>query len=379
MHGIKAVFIVFWMGLASVVLAEGVSVPVTFEYDGIRYKHDAFLKGLSISASADIDGDGREETIVMFPASDEHDFPRAFAFVSGRQYQFRIPTYEYPKKIEAMDIDGDGRREIFLYAYGGVRYTKLFVFKYEDGPGLHKLFENGSHLGIEVSLESEGATIRVGRPVRPEEGWGTASAEPRWEVYRYDGQVFEYKAEASTSPQVPEPREYLGLASKYIASDMRQLEQEPAVRARLGDTLVYRKETLTPDDQGAAQTFSPQTRDMTRVRRDVQREFRPVRKEDFGTAYGFYLKQGLSWEDGAEGLTRGCSRAEGVSCYYVDKMEDVAVPAGVFRDCFKIVVDNIPETDARWYCPGVGVVKSVYRRPASLISVISELEEIRRK
>ncbi|MBF0122196.1 MAG: hypothetical protein HQL21_02155, partial [Candidatus Omnitrophica bacterium] len=135
----------------SFVHAKGMSIPAAFLYEGISYKYDAFLKDLVISFDADIDGDGREESIVMFPASDDMNLPRAFTFVYGNGYEFHIPTYEYPKKVEAIDIDHDGRKEIFLYAYGGTRYTKLFVFKYEGAKGLHKLFENGSTLGVEFS------------------------------------------------------------------------------------------------------------------------------------------------------------------------------------------------------------------------------------
>jgi len=48
---------------------------------------------------------------------------------------------------------------------------------------------------------------------------------------------------------------------------------------------------------------------------------------------------------------------ERISHYnYVEKIEDVAVPAGTFKKCFKIVYRGIPDETAVWYCPGTGVV-----------------------
>ena len=315
----------------------------------------------------------------MFPASDDQNSPRAFTFIYGDGYEFHIPTYEYPKKIEAIDIDHDGRKELFLYAYGGTRYTKFFVFKYEGEKGLHKLLENGSALGIELSMEDKTPMIKVGRAMGADEGWTLPNSEPRWEVYGWNGNDFQYQAEASTAPQTPEPQEYQGLVGAYTAVHGQNISSGAVVRAKKGDTLVYHKETVTLDDYGPEQMINPDTGRTVRVSREAHQAFKVIKKEDFGEAYGFYLKPGLSWEEGKNGFTQRCSRNSGTRCYYVQKVEDVSVPAGVFKGCFRIVADNIADVDASWYYPGIGVVRSEYRRHGTVLNVVSELEQIIRK
>ncbi|MBF0123049.1 MAG: hypothetical protein HQL21_06555, partial [Candidatus Omnitrophica bacterium] len=258
-------------------------------------------------------------------------------------------------------------------------YTKLFVFKYEGAKGLHKLFENGSTRGVEVSSEGGIPMIKVGRPMGPDDSWTFPIPEPRWEVYQWDGREFRYQALASTAAQTPEPREYQGLVGTYKTVDSQAVSSGSVPRVKKGDKLVYRRETVVVDDAGKEQIYSQEVGDTFRVSRESHQEFKVVKKEDFGEAYGFYLKPGLSWEDGRKGLTQSCSRETGKPCYYVEKVEDIAVPAGIFRNCFKIVMDNASDFDARWYYPGIGIVRSEHRGQAPLLRVSSVLEEIIRQ
>lgn len=348
---------------------QAVSIPVTFSHDGAVYKYDAFLKDMVLTLREDIDGDRRDETIVMFPASDENNVPQAFAWIQGQGYEFRIPVYEYPQRLEAVDLDQDGARELFFYAYGGIRHQRLFVFRYEREKGLRKLFENGSARGVFFSVDNGIPTIKVGQDSRGDEGWAPSLPEPRWEVYQWDGQDFRYAPSASTAEQTSAPRVEAASGRHPVRTD----------RIKKGDTLIYRHETVRADDQGTEEITISRDDPGFRVSRETHQEYQVVRREDFGEAYGFYLKTGLAWEEGRPGLTQRCSRKPGTTCYHAQKTEDVAVPAALFQSCFKIVIDNIPELDVRRYCPGTGVVRSEYRRDMPFLHRVVELESINRK
>jgi len=195
------------------------SIPAEFNYEGVLYKHDDSFKDLESALKADIDGDSAEETVVMFQARDKDGIPVAFAFVYGKDYKIEIPLHDYPGKIEAIDIDHDGKKELFLYSHGGAHYTKLFVYKDEGGKGLHKLFENGSACPVEFEFSKNISTIKVGRANWEKEGWSYASGEPLWEVYAWDGKEFVYDKKLSTTPIITEEEEvgrYVGKAKKLM-------------------------------------------------------------------------------------------------------------------------------------------------------------------
>jgi len=193
--------------LTSLAYASENLIPLEFQYDGRHYKHDEGFKEFESSAKADINGDSKEETIVMFQTRDDADTPAAFAFIYGQDYEFRVPLHDYPGKIEAIDIDHDGKKELFLYSHGGMHYTKLFVFKDEGEKGLHKLFENGSACPVEFEFRNEVPTIKVGRADWNKEGWNYAGGEPLWEVYIWDGKEFVYDKKLSTTPIISEQEE----------------------------------------------------------------------------------------------------------------------------------------------------------------------------
>lgn len=193
-------------------------IPSQFEYEGVKYTYDPTFKEFESIVKADIDGDSREETIVMFGTREKAVIPFAFVFVYGKDYEFRIPLYDYPGKIEVIDIDGDGKKELFLYGHGGAHYTKLFVYKYERNR-LHKIFENGSACPVEFDAKSK--IIKVGRANWEEKDWCYASGEPLWEVYQWNGKEFEYKRELSTTEQISELEEAERFVNQVL-SDIKE-------------------------------------------------------------------------------------------------------------------------------------------------------------
>lgn len=81
------------------------------------------------------------------------------------------------------------------------------------------------------------------------------------------------------------------------------------------------------------------------------------------------LAVGMKWDQG-EG------REDNAYCYYVEKKEDVKVPAGIFKGCFKIVYVTCPDDQAWWYCPGIGVVKYEYHHHGTITNILRELKGI---
>jgi hypothetical protein len=49
----------------------------------------------------------------------------------------------------------------------------------------------------------------------------------------------------------------------------------------------------------------------------------------------------------------------------VDSKEDLHVPAGTFRDCYRVRLSTLPDTLVHWVCPGVGIAATEYRHHGS--------------
>lgn len=219
-------FIVAWiiliLSIPLVYAGENI-IPSSFEYDGVHYKYDEFFKELESIAKADIDGDSKEETIVMFQTRDDTaDAPQAFVFIYGQDYEFRIPIYDNPGKIEAIDIDHDGKKELFLFSHGGMHYTNLFVYKYEGKKGLHQLFKNGSACPVELEFKDGVPIIKVGRANWKDKDWCYASPEPLWQVYVWNGKKFIYNRRLSTTPEISEWKEVKRTVAAYESRNKKR-------------------------------------------------------------------------------------------------------------------------------------------------------------
>ena len=152
-------------------------------------------------------------------------------------------------------------------------------------------------------------------------------------------------------------------------------DSTPSVRNAVvsqGDVLVYQKTTEVQDENGNATAFSPHMGE-TRVKREVSRSSETVEDVDDGLLYGFPLRAGLQW-----GGDPQYPRDDHMYCNYVEKIEDVTVAAGTFKDCFKIVEDTLPATYTEWYCPGAGIVKYEYIHHGTVINEWYELVSIQR-
>ena len=86
--------------------------------------------------------------------------------------------------------------------------------------------------------------------------------------------------------------------------------------------------------------------------------------------YVFPLKVGLKWGD-----PESLKRKDNMYVFYVENVEDVSVPAGTFKNCFKIVNHTLPDETVVWFCPNVGVVKLEYRHHGTIDNLVGELKE----
>ena len=69
----------------------------------------------------------------------------------------------------------------------------------------------------------------------------------------------------------------------------------------------------------------------------------------------FPLKIGTKWGD-----PESLDRADRMYFSYCEKVENITVPAGTFKSCFKIVFRTSSVETQEWFCPGVGIVKIEY-------------------
>ena len=84
----------------------------------------------------------------------------------------------------------------------------------------------------------------------------------------------------------------------------------------------------------------------------------------------FPLKVGAKWGD-----PEFLDRKDNMYVSYVDKVEDVTVPAGTFKHCFKVVFITAPDDTREWFCPGVGIVKIEYHHHGTILNWTIELKE----
>lgn len=85
----------------------------------------------------------------------------------------------------------------------------------------------------------------------------------------------------------------------------------------------------------------------------------------------FPLKVGAKWGD-----SESLNREDKMYFNYVEKVEDVTVPAGTFKNCFKVVSRTLPDDTQEWFCSGVGIVKIEYHHHGTILDWIIELKEL---
>jgi len=60
--------------------------------------------------------------------------------------------------------------------------------------------------------------------------------------------------------------------------------------------------------------------------------------------------------------------------WFVEAKVDVTVPAGEFKNCYRLLLYTLPDTTIRWVCPGFGMVASTYHHRGSVVDYRAELK-----
>ncbi|MCM8778264.1 MAG: VCBS repeat-containing protein [Candidatus Omnitrophica bacterium] len=153
----------------------------------------------------DLDNDGREEKVVVSQEFDTFSgMPplaregRVIVYKSegSKDGEFSVP--DHIEKVEFVDLNKDGRRQILVWTLGGAHYRSIFIYGYRNN-SLYKIFHGGSASGIRVNLDSEKPTIEIARPNWGKENWSYASGEYLWEVYSWEGRGFVYNEALSST------------------------------------------------------------------------------------------------------------------------------------------------------------------------------------
>ncbi len=97
-----------------------------------------------------------------------------------------------------------------------------------------------------------------------------------------------------------------------------------------GDLLVYRIWGEEQNIKGDAEIFNKYIDEKVLVKRSRSQRTEKVPAEDHGLKYGSPLRVGLK-------LDQDPLRSDNMYCNYVETKEDVTVPAGTFKSCFKVV------------------------------------------
>jgi len=60
--------------------------------------------------------------------------------------------------------------------------------------------------------------------------------------------------------------------------------------------------------------------------------------------------------------------------WYVESKVDISLPAGKFKDCFRILLNTLGDSLVRWICPGIGMVAEEYHHRGAINDYRYELQ-----
>lgn len=101
-----------------------------------------------------------------------------------------------------------------------------------------------------------------------------------------------------------------------------------------------------------------------------QLESMPPGAQSEDLEYLMPLKVGAAWGGDPTDQRREDMMYE----WYVEARVDVSVPAGAFKDCYRLIYMTLPDHQIRWVCPGVGLAAFEYSHHGTEIEYRSELE-----
>lgn len=120
--------------------------------------------------------------------------------------------------------------------------------------------------------------------------------------------------------------------------------------------------------------FNSSTGDMYACDQEKLKELLAGKNKNLEPEYVFDLKVGQKWGEDKE-----TKRTDDMYCNFVEKIEAVKVPAGLFKKCFKIVYYTNPDHSIRWFSPDVGLIKEEYVHHGTPNNYKTELKKFGKK
>jgi len=232
----KIVFLsisIIFIGTTTFAFGAATDYMTKLEHDGCEYVVSSdYSAENNVVIKQDLNGDMQPDILLGFQAysGPKVKAPASFMVLGKEEkgkfiLQHIIQGNDRFDKVELVDIDKDGSDEIVFWSGGGMHYTTLRIYRYNDAK-LKCLFANGSACGIKFEPTGAIPAIRVGRANWDKEGWCYAD-EPLWEVWEWKGKRFQYNRPQSTTLQAAsEQKETGGLLGKYEEMVMVEDQKE---------------------------------------------------------------------------------------------------------------------------------------------------------
>ena len=136
----------------------------------------------------DLDGDKKIEVIHIEKASGQDGKTRIDITRKGsaEAYGFTVPGAF--NKLEVIDLNEDGYRQLAVYSTGKDDQAHLAVYSFKDNK-LSKVFAATSNCGIETDFRSVLGRIKVGRQRIVESGHSSTDI-PEWDTWVWSGERF---------------------------------------------------------------------------------------------------------------------------------------------------------------------------------------------
>jgi hypothetical protein len=168
------------------------------------------------SYKADLDRDGRAESISVAD-NQKSSFKEMIVKIEtpGKNEVVTFSVGEYLDKIEFVDLNKDGFKQVVVWSLSGAHYTNFVVYGFKAGK-LYKIFENGSPCSVVADFNTEKPTIKVCRENFDQKDWSHATGGSVWQIYVWNGKEFVYNAALSSSPEISEQEE----ARRYVVKVM---------------------------------------------------------------------------------------------------------------------------------------------------------------
>jgi hypothetical protein len=140
------------------------------------------------SYKIDLDGDSKTE-IIRIEAASAAD--KQTKVIVTRKDSVDMGSFTVPgtfNKLELIDLNEDGCKQIAVYCAGKDNYTNLAIYSFKNNK-LSRIFSAGSNCGMDTDFRTVLARVKIGRQRRIEKG-NSYTDIPEWDVWVWSGERF---------------------------------------------------------------------------------------------------------------------------------------------------------------------------------------------